>query len=241
MQKYLRKSKTKGRKVGETYACSVCKKPFIMEHACQHICKRKNCKINHHKQLVTKYKKTQVYKKWSAEYGKQWYRDHGGKAWLKKWRDANRQKLNESQRLRRYGRPINKRGARAEAIKLGFRSMAEVNFAEWMTTQGIAWQYESEKIVWTPPRKKYTPDFLIYRPDGTFFFVEYKGRLTVANRQLLKSVKEQWPWLDLRIVFQNARKPINKGSKTTYGMWATQFNYIWAEATVPETWIQRGG
>ena len=38
-------------------------------------------------------------------------------------------------------------------------------------------------------------------------------------------LKEQHPELDIRIVFQDMKKPIYRGSKTTYAKWATDHGF----------------
>ncbi|MCK5600254.1 endonuclease I [Candidatus Pacearchaeota archaeon] len=116
-------------------------------------------------------------------------------------------------------------------------SKAEVKFAEWMDAKDIVWLYEAEKLDWIPPKRKYTPDFKVKRKDGSFFFVEYKGYLRPADKTKMKAIRQQYPDLDIRFVFQNARKFIYKGSKTTYGMWAEKNGYLWAEGTMPEDWM----
>jgi hypothetical protein len=39
-------------------------------------------------------------------------------------------------------------------------------------------------------------------------------------------VRARNPGLDIRIVFMNARKPIRKGSETSYGDWATANGFL---------------
>jgi predicted nuclease of restriction endonuclease-like RecB superfamily len=117
-------------------------------------------------------------------------------------------------------------------------SKAEVKFAEAMDEKGISWMYESESFPWVPPKKKYTPDFMLYKKDGGKMFIEYKGYLRPTDKTKMKAIRNQYPDLDLRFVFQNARKPIYKGSKTTYAMWAERHGYLWAEGFIPNEWIK---
>lgn len=116
-------------------------------------------------------------------------------------------------------------------------SKAEVMFAIWMDDNGITWLYEPERLDWIPPARKYTPDYKVRRHDGSYFFVEYKGYLRPQDKTKMKAIRKQYPDLDIRFVFQNANKPSYKGSKTTYGMWAEKNDFLWAEGTIPEEWL----
>lgn len=119
-------------------------------------------------------------------------------------------------------------------------SKAEVKFAEWMDNLSLTWMYEPEKFDWLPEAKvrKYTPDFKVRRPDGSSFFVEYKGYLRPTDKAKMKAIRKQYPDLDIRFVFQNAKKPSYKGAKTNYGEWATKNGYLWAEGTIPKEWME---
>lgn len=121
-----------------------------------------------------------------------------------------------------------------------FASKAERDFATYMDATKIPWQYEPEAFQWIPPKQKYTPDFKVQRPDGTFFFIEYKGYLRPTDRTKMREIRKQYPDLDIRIVFMNARKKLYKGSPSTYGDWATRHGYEWSELTIPDEWLQEG-
>jgi hypothetical protein len=96
--------------------------------------------------------------------------------------------------------------------------------------------YESTKIKYTKPETThtYTPDFVL--PSG--IVVETKGRLMVADRQKHLLIKAQHPSLDIRFVFSRSAAPIRKGSKTTYGDWATKHGFIYADKSVPKAWLK---
>jgi hypothetical protein len=116
-------------------------------------------------------------------------------------------------------------------------SKAEVHFAEWMDDKRLHWLYEPERLDWIPPSRKYTPDFKVMRKDGSFFFVEFKGYLRPSDKTKMKAIRKQYPDLDLRFVFMNAKKPSYKGAKTSYAGWAEKNGYLWAEGTIPEDWL----
>jgi hypothetical protein len=68
--------------------------------------------------------------------------------------------------------------------------------------------------------------------------VETKGRWVIEDRKKHLLIKKQHPELDIRIVFQNAKTKIRKGSKTTYGDYCDKHGIIWAEKNVPESWLK---
>jgi Phage endonuclease I len=83
---------------------------------------------------------------------------------------------------------------------------------------------------------RYLPDFrvgnIIIETKGWF------GRNGARERQKLVLLKEQHPDLDIRIVFSDARKPLYKGSPTTYAMWATDHGFTYStKGIVPQRWI----
>lgn len=130
-------------------------------------------------------------------------------------------------------------------IEALYRSKLEQKGAEQLAREGIPFVYEGEWVPYTVPqrRAKYKPDF---RPLGTCIILEYKGRFGhdksdgkgVQERQKLILIKEQHPELDIRLVFENSRKKIYKGSTTTYAKWATDHGFKWADkGTVPPEWI----
>jgi len=106
-----------------------------------------------------------------------------------------------------------------------------------MDTWNIEWEYEPEKFEYVLPGRRYTPDFKVTRSDGTTFMAEYKGYLRPEDRTKMVAVQQSHPDLDIRFIFGNAKKLITKGSKTTYGMWATKHGFPWAEKTIPDEWL----
>jgi hypothetical protein len=132
------------------------------------------------------------------------------------------------------------KAARPLILDAPYRNKFECAIAEQLDEAGVKFSYETLKLpVAYPPRiGKYTPDFI---STNTNIIIEGKGFFHggASDRQKLVLVKEQHPDIDLRIVFQNAAKPIYKGSKTTYGKWATDHNFAWADkGIVPASWIK---
>jgi len=94
--------------------------------------------------------------------------------------------------------------------------------------------YEDHKIEYSITAD-YIPDFTLEFSDGRRIFIESKGWLRPEDKKKMKLVKQQYPDLDIRLLFQkNNRFP---RSKTTYGMWADKLGYKWAVGEVPKEWI----
>lgn len=119
-----------------------------------------------------------------------------------------------------------------------YRSKLEERLAKQLTDSGVEFSYETLKISYEIPSRKakYTPDFVV----GDII-IEAKGRFrTAQDRQKLLLVKEQYPDLDLRLVFQNAKTPIYPGSPTPLSKWAEDNGFIWADnGKIPEEWLQK--
>ena len=119
-----------------------------------------------------------------------------------------------------------------------YRSKLEDKIAKQLTDSGIEFSYETLKISYMVPARKakYTPDFVV----GDMV-IEAKGRFrTAQDRQKLLLVKEQYPDLDLRLVFQNAKTPIYPGSPTPCSKWAEDNGFLWADnGKIPEEWLQQ--
>ena len=121
------------------------------------------------------------------------------------------------------------------AIKYGFRSGLEMEVNEALKSNGIDGEYEKHVITYIKPQTthKYHPDFKL--PNG--IFVETKGRLLLDDKKKHLLIKEQYPELDIRFVFQNANAKFSKNSKTTYRMWAEKHGFKWAEKQIPQEWL----
>lgn len=119
-----------------------------------------------------------------------------------------------------------------------YRSKLEERVADQLTDNGLEYGYETLKIPYVVPvrKAKYTPDFIIGDT-----VLEAKGRFrTAADRQKLILVKQQYPDLDLRLIFQRADLPIYKNSNTTYAQWAESNGFPYADkGKIPEEWLQQ--
>jgi hypothetical protein len=213
-----------------TINCRICGVEFSPIYSNTKQCS-KNCALN--------FKRTQnntVLFKERQTYQKKWY-SLKGREYTKAWRKKNRELVNERQRMARYGRPINKQGARAEAIKLGYKSMFEVAIAEKLTALGLPVLYEAVKIPYIVPETKrtYSPDFQL----SDNVYVEAKGKLDRDCRKKMLLLKEQHPDVLFCMVFQNANQRIEKRSRTTYAEWCEKNGIEWSNKEIKREWIEK--
>lgn len=120
-------------------------------------------------------------------------------------------------------------------FKYGYRSGLEDRVSKQLKSLSVPVKYEEMKIKYAINEvRTYTPDFEI--PNG--IIIETKGRFVVADRKKHLLIKKQHPDLDIRFVFSNSKAKINKGSKTTYGMWCEKHGFLYADKLIPEEWIK---
>jgi len=121
-------------------------------------------------------------------------------------------------------------------LKYGFRSGLEEAIAAELSGNKVVFTFEEAKLKYTKPQKihTYTPDFFLPAQN---IYIETKGLFSTADRQKMKLIKEQYPELDIRFIFSNAKAKINKKSKTTYGMWCDKYGFKYAHKHIPKEWI----
>ena len=124
--------------------------------------------------------------------------------------------------------------ARANAIKHGYRSGFEHKVSEQLTEAKVKFEYEITVIPYIKPQTNhtYTIDFTL--PNG--ILVETKGRWVLEDRKKHLLIQKQHPELDIRMVFQNSKGKIRKGSKTTYADFCDKNDIMWADKTIPVAW-----
>lgn len=61
-----------------------------------------------------------------------------------------------------------------------------------------------------------------------------------ADRKKHLLIREQYPHLDIRFVFQNPNNKLYKGSKTTYAMWCEKYGFKYATKLIPTAWFKEG-
>lgn len=101
-------------------------------------------------------------------------------------------------------------------------------------------EYESEHLKYIVPAVKhtYTPDFVCTTKEGKKIYIETKGRFTTSDRKKMLLVKEQYPELDIRIVFQNPNIKISKTSTTTVAEWCIKYNIKYGNKDSIKKWIE---
>jgi hypothetical protein len=120
-------------------------------------------------------------------------------------------------------------------FKYGYRSGLEDRISKQLKALSVPVKYEEMKIKYAINEvRTYTPDFEL--PNG--IIIESKGRFVVSDRKKHLLIKKQHPDLDIRFVFSNSKAKINKGSKTTYGMWCDKHGFLYADKLIPEEWIK---
>jgi hypothetical protein len=133
-------------------------------------------------------------------------------------------------------KPKSRKLAREVANMVGRRSMAEVKFdAAHIEGKAIDARYEVDVFEYNISEiRKYTPDWTVHKKNGRVVYLEFKGVLDGKTRKKMKLMKKQYPNLDLRLIFEKAGNKIYKGSKTTYGKWATQHGFKWEDNVMPQ-------
>jgi len=110
-----------------------------------------------------------------------------------------------------------------------------------------------EKAVWDKlkrsfPTVKYEPDYFkyiqpaierTYNPDfktgRSKIYLEAKGKLDLETRKKMVWFKQSCPDIRIIFIFMNPDVKIRKGSKTTYGDWATKEGFEWLDSR--KDWI----
>ena len=122
--------------------------------------------------------------------------------------------------------------------KMGYRSGLELSVSEALKEQNINFDYESIKIEWEDlAYRTYTPDFILHNG----IIIETKGMFTAADRRKHLAGKKQHPKLDIRFVFENSKRKLRKGAKSTYAEWCMRYDFLYHDRIIPEEWIKKRG
>ena len=126
----------------------------------------------------------------------------------------------------------------SHARKYGYRSGLEKKLADELKVLKIKFSYESLKIEWEDlAYRTYTPDFVL----SNGIIIESKGMFTAADRRKHLAIKRQHPKLDIRFVFENSRRKLRKGAKSTYGEWCYKYGLLYSNRVIPEEWLKEKG
>lgn len=121
-------------------------------------------------------------------------------------------------------------------IPTSYRSGLEDRIATQLKNAGIEADYEKYSLPYVIPASNhtYTPDFVL--PNG--IIVEAKGIFDATDRAKHLLIKAQYPHLDIRFIFSNAKAKIYKGSKTTLADWCNKHGYKYANREIPASWFK---
>ena len=126
----------------------------------------------------------------------------------------------------------------SHARKYGYRSGLEKKLADELKVLKVKFTYESLKIEWEDlAYRTYTPDFVL----DNGIIIESKGMFTAADRRKHLAIKRQHPKLDIRFVFENSRRKLRKGAKSTYGEWCYKYSLLYSNRVIPEEWLKEKG
>ena len=126
----------------------------------------------------------------------------------------------------------------SHARKYGYRSGLEKKLADELKVLKVKFSYESLKIEWEDlAYRTYTPDFVL----DNGIIIESKGMFTAADRRKHLAIKRQHPKLDIRFVFENSRRKLRKGAKSTYGEWCYKYGLLYSNRVIPEDWVKEKG
>ena len=121
------------------------------------------------------------------------------------------------------------------ARKHGYRSGLELKVSQYLDNYRIKYKYEAIKIEWEDlAYRTYTPDFVLKNN----IIIETKGMFTAADRRKHLCIRKQHPELDIRFVFENSRRKLRKGAKSTYGQWCIRYGFQYYDRIIPEDWLK---
>lgn len=125
---------------------------------------------------------------------------------------------------------------RIAQINERYRSGFEQRVAKDLEKREIDFRYEKVKIKYVKPARHstYTPDFIL--PNG--IIIEAKGYFEASDRVKHLTIRDQYPDLDIRFVFQNHGTRLTPNSKTTYGDWCVKHGFLFAQKTIPAEWLE---
>lgn len=123
-----------------------------------------------------------------------------------------------------------------KTIASGHRSGLEDRIAEQLHRANVKADYENYSLPYVIPESShtYTPDFVL----DNGIIVEAKGIFDANDRKKHLLIKDQYPHLDIRFVFSNAKAKIYKGSKTTLAEWCDKYGYKYATKEIPYSWFK---
>lgn len=116
-----------------------------------------------------------------------------------------------------------------------YRSGLEKRIAIFLKVCKEKFSYEPKGlwVRYVKPKAKYKPDFIL----SNGVIIEAKGLFRASDRSKHLLISKQHPNLDVRFVFSNSKNKLSKKSKTTYGMWCARHGFLYADQTIPKSWL----
>lgn len=129
-------------------------------------------------------------------------------------------------------KPYAGRGTRMGA----FRSGLEDKVSKQLESKSVSFDYERWRIPYVVPASNHTycPDFLLHNG----IFIETKGIWDSDDRKKHLLIREQYPELDIRLVFSSSRSKLYKGSPTSYAEWCEKHDILFADKLIPVDWLK---
>jgi hypothetical protein len=129
--------------------------------------------------------------------------------------------------------------AKSRARKASYRSGLELSLSAEIQAAGHPVIYEEYRLPYLVPETKhhYTWDFTL----SNGIIIEGKGIFDATDRAKHLFVREQFPELDIRFVFSNARAKIASGSNTTLADWCEKYGFLCAHKHIPPGWFKEPG
>ena len=115
-----------------------------------------------------------------------------------------------------------------------YKSKLESVVAKQLRAQGIPFDYETLKIPYVVSYT-YVPDFVL----KSGIIIEAKGYFRASDRRKHLAIQQQHPHLDIRFVFENANKRLNKKTTMTYSQWCEKHCFLWAHKSIPPKWNRK--
>ena len=78
---------------------------------------------------------------------------------------------------------------------------------------------------------------------ATFYFVggDMLSLDEIKNSKDHPVLKKQHPKLDIRFIFENYKRKLRKGAKSTYAEWCEKYGFLYDNRVIPEAWLKEKG
>lgn len=133
------------------------------------------------------------------------------------------------------GRALTPQQRRYATPAASYRSGLEEKLAAQIEKAGQTVRHETLKLPFVEPTKKrsYLPDLIL----DNGIVIEAKGYFTGEDRKKHQYVKAQHPEIELRFIFCRSATKLSKLSPTSYGKWATDHGFMFADKEIPNAWL----